>query len=43
MSLFRSEKMGYYSLIMPSESSREIMNELGQLNCVQFEDLNEDI
>jgi len=29
MSLFRSEKMGCFDLIMPRESAWEIMNEIG--------------
>ena len=31
---FRSKTMGYYKLIMPRESAWEILNELGELNCI---------
>ena len=34
MGIFRSEEMAYYNLMMPSESSYEIMNELGNLGCI---------
>ena len=40
MGIFRSEEMGYYNIMMPSESSYEIMNELGNLGCLEFIDLN---
>jgi len=40
MSLFRSEEMGHYNLVMPRESVWEILNELGELGELQFEDLN---
>ncbi len=40
MSLFRSETMGFYHLILPSESSWDILNELGRLNLLHFIDLN---
>ena len=40
MSLFRSEVMGYYNLILPHESVWEILNELGELGVLQFVDLN---
>ena len=43
MSLFRSERMGYYNLAMPRESAWEIMNALGQKNTCQFEDLNKNV
>jgi V-type H+-transporting ATPase subunit a len=41
MSLFRSERMGYYNIVMPRESAWEIMNEIGELSALQFVDLNE--
>ena len=40
MSIFRSETMGFYHLILPCESSWEILNELGQLSLLHFIDLN---
>lgn len=40
MNFFRSEKMGFYNLIMPRESAWEILNELGELNCLEFIDEN---
>lgn len=36
MSLFRSEKMVFYSLIMPKESSFEILNYLGSKSLLQI-------
>lgn len=36
MSLFRSEKMGFYSLIMPKESSLEILSYLGSKSLLQL-------
>ena len=41
MSLFRSDRMGYYNIVMPRESAWEIMNELGEVSSLQFVDLNE--
>ncbi|EGR27623.1 v-type ATPase 116kda subunit family protein, putative [Ichthyophthirius multifiliis] len=41
MSIFRSETMGLYHLILPSESSWEILNELGKLSLLHFLDLNQ--
>ena len=40
MSLFRSDPMGYYNLSMPRENAWEILNDLGELDCLQFIDLN---
>ena len=40
MSLFRSERMGYYHIAMSSESAWEILNDLGQIDSVQFIDMN---
>lgn len=36
MSIFRSEEMGFYHLALPRESSRDILNELGELSAIQF-------
>lgn len=41
MSLFRSERMGYYNIVMSRENAWDIMNEIGELGVVQFVDLNE--
>lgn len=40
MSLFRSDVMGYYHLVMPRENAWEILNSLGDLKTLQFVDLN---
>jgi len=32
MSMFRSESMGYFNIVMPRESAWEILNELGDVN-----------
>ncbi len=40
MNFFRSETMGLYHLILPSESSWNILNELGNLSLLHFIDLN---
>jgi len=40
MSLFRSDPMGLYNLVMPRENAWEILNELGELDALQFIDLN---
>jgi len=40
MNLLRSETMGFYHLILPCESSWEILNELGRLSLLHFVDLN---
>ena len=36
MTTLRSEKMGYYNLVMPFESGWEILNELGDISCLHF-------
>ena len=36
MSTLRSEKMGFYNLVMPFESGWEILNELGEISCLHF-------
>ncbi len=43
MSLFRSEEMGLYDLIIPKESAWDILNELGEINGVHFIDQEPDI
>lgn len=40
MSLFRSERMGYYNLVMPRESAWDVLNELGERSCLEFIDQN---
>jgi hypothetical protein len=34
MSLFRSERMLYYEFRMPRETAWEILNEIGEIDCV---------
>ena len=36
MTTLRSEKMGFYNLVMPFESAWEILNELGEISCLHF-------
>lgn len=38
----RSEKMGYYNLIMQADMGWRILNQLGKLSVLQFVDLNAD-
>ena len=38
LTMFRSQKMGYFTLVMPRESVWEILNELGSKGRIQFED-----
>lgn len=40
MSLFRSERMGYYNLVMPREAAWDVLNELGEKSCLEFIDQN---
>jgi len=40
MSLFRSDEMGYFSLAASKEYAWDILNELGELDALQFVDLN---
>jgi len=40
MSLFRSDTMGYFSLVASKEYAWDILNEIGELDSVQFLDLN---
>ncbi|CAG9314003.1 unnamed protein product [Blepharisma stoltei] len=42
MGLLRSEKMGYYNLIMQADMGWRILNQLGKLSVLQFVDLNAD-
>jgi V-type H+-transporting ATPase subunit a len=42
MSLFRSERMGYFQLIMPRENAWEILNDLGEASAMQFVDRDPD-
>ena len=41
MSLFRSKEMGYFDIILPRESAWDIMNILGELDAIEFIDLNQ--
>jgi len=36
--LFRSDLMNYYSLAMPRENAWDILNDLGEISCLQFVD-----
>ena len=38
MSLLRSERMGFYNLIMPKESAIDILDALGSVSMLQFID-----
>jgi hypothetical protein len=38
MSLYRSEDVSLYTLLMPHESAWDIVNTLGELSCVHFVD-----
>ncbi|VDD87042.1 unnamed protein product [Enterobius vermicularis] len=40
-SLFRSEQMGLYQLLVQKDAAYACVAELGKLDCVQFKDLNE--
>ncbi|KAL4468898.1 hypothetical protein ABPG72_009168 [Tetrahymena utriculariae] len=40
MSLMRSDRMAYYNIVIPRESAWEVLNQLGQVQVVQFEDQN---
>lgn len=40
MSLFRSDIMGYFSLVASKEYAWDILNEIGELECLQFLDKN---
>lgn len=43
MGFLRSEKMGYYSIVIPSDQAWEVLNQLGKLSAVQFVDQNSDL
>jgi len=34
MSVFKSEAMGYYNIVMQKDSVYSIMNEIGKADCV---------
>lgn len=36
MTTLRSERMGFYNLVMPFESGWDILNELGEISCLHF-------
>ena len=36
--LFRSEEMGYYNVVIPRESAWDVLNVLGELDCLHFID-----
>jgi V-type H+-transporting ATPase subunit a len=36
--MFRSQLMKYYSLVVPRESAWDVVNVLGDLDCLHFED-----
>ena len=38
MNLLRSEKMGFYTLVMPKESALDILDSLGSVSLLQFID-----
>lgn len=40
MELFRSEDMALYEISIPKDDAWDIMNQLGQLDCMHFIDLN---
>ena len=41
--LFRSEEMNFYSLAMPRENAWDILNDLGEISCLQFIDQNPNV
>ncbi len=41
--MIRSEKMGYYNLVMSREASWEILNRLGSIDCLHFQDLQPEV
>ena len=43
MSLLRSEKMGYYNIVMTHENAWQILNELGKIDSVHFLDMENTI
>lgn len=42
MGFFRSEDMALYEITIPKDNAWDIMNELGNLNCIHFIDLNKE-
>jgi len=38
MSLLRSDTMGYFNIVIPRESAWEVLNELGNVESVEFLD-----
>jgi len=38
MSLFRSERMGYYQISIPREGAWEFLDEFGSIDCMEFID-----
>ena len=40
MSIYRSESMGYYHIAVNKESAWNFLNELGEVDLVQFVDMN---
>lgn len=40
MSLLRSDTMGYFNIVIPRESAWEVLNELGNVESVEFLDQN---
>jgi len=38
MASFRSEKMGSYVLLLQRESAWDILNEIGEMDAIHFED-----
>ena len=41
--MIRSEEMMYYSLVCSRESSWEIINKLGAIDCLHFQDMHPDL
>eukprot|EP00357_Protocruzia_adherens_P016636 CAMPEP_0115012846 /NCGR_PEP_ID=MMETSP0216-20121206/25006_1 /TAXON_ID=223996 /ORGANISM="Protocruzia adherens, Strain Boccale" /LENGTH=704 /DNA_ID=CAMNT_0002382033 /DNA_START=210 /DNA_END=2324 /DNA_ORIENTATION=- len=41
MSMFRSQSIGLYKLIITRENAKEVIGELGKVGCLEFLDLNE--
>ncbi len=41
--MIRSEEMMYYSLVCSKESSWEIINKLGGIDSLQFQDMNPEL
>lgn len=41
--LFRSDPMKYIQIFVPRDQAREVVSEIGRLECVEFVDLNADL